>query len=183
MQTNANILKISKSVLRILILFLMLTTIKCLTCAENSVNAGLVMKGTASYYSSRFNGRRTSSGEIFNNKNYTAAHKSLPFGTYVMVTNLKNDKSVIVKINDRFYPHKGHLIDITMAAATEIDMIRHGRANIIMEVIEQEKVPGLVFTDSILSSAVTYKIYAGKINVLRYITKPKQTIQIPLMVN
>ena len=183
MQTNANILKISKSILRILILFLMLTVIKCLTFAENPVNTGLVMKGTASYYSSRFNGRRTSSGEIFNNKNYTAAHRSLPFGTYVMVTNLKNNKSVIVKINDRFYPRKSHLIDITMAAATEIDMIRQGRANIIMEVLEQEKVPGLVFTDSILSSAVTYKIYAGEISVLRYITKPKQTIQIPFSGN
>lgn len=153
----------------------------CLINAEDSIKSGLVIKGTASYYSSKFNGRRTSSGEIFNNKNYTAAHRSLPFGTYVMVTNQKNDKSVIVKVNDRFYPRKGHLIDITLAAATEIDMLRQGRANVTIEVIQPEKVPGLVFTDSILSSAVTYKIYAGKINILKYISKPKHTIQAPLI--
>ena len=68
---------------------------------KNFKKSSEFITGVASYYHNKFNGRRTSNGEIFNNKNLTAAHKTLPLGTWVKVTNLNNDSVVIVKINDR----------------------------------------------------------------------------------
>jgi len=92
--------------------------------------------GTASFYNKKFNGRKTSSGEKLNNGIYTAAHPSIPFGTMVRVTNQKNGKWVVVKINDRFSPRKGHILDLTYSAAQEIDMIRQGIAHIKLEVLD-----------------------------------------------
>lgn len=74
-------------------------------------------KGSATFYSNAFNGRRTSSGEVFNNNLLTAAHKSMAFGTTVKVTNIKNDSVVILKINDRLPKSSSHIIDVTLAAA------------------------------------------------------------------
>lgn len=74
----------------------------------------------ASYYSDKLNGRRTASGKRFNNNEYTAAHKKLKFGTKVKVTNLKNDKWVVVTITDRGPYTKGHEIDLTKKAFREI---------------------------------------------------------------
>lgn len=92
--------------------------------------------GTASYYSRKFNGRRTSSGERLDNSKLTAAHRSIPFGTFVRVTNQSNGKSVIVKINDRFYPGKDHLIDLTYAAAERIGMVQQGIARVRLDVLD-----------------------------------------------
>lgn len=82
--------------------------------------------GLASFYSESFNGRKTANGEIYQSSRYTAAHKTLPFGTKVKVTNLSNGKSVKVRINDRgpFVP--GRIIDLTRAAARKIDMENAG---------------------------------------------------------
>lgn len=74
----------------------------------------------ASYYSDKLNGRKTASGQVFNNFKYTAAHKTLKFGTKVKVTNIVNDKSVIVTINDRGPFTKGREIDLTKKAFMEI---------------------------------------------------------------
>jgi rare lipoprotein A len=74
----------------------------------------------ASYYSDKLNGRKTASGQVFNNSKYTAAHKTLKFGTKVKVTNIVNDKSVIVTINDRGPFTKGREIDLTKKAFMEI---------------------------------------------------------------
>ena len=74
----------------------------------------------ASYYSDKLNGRKTASGQIFNNSKYTAAHKTLKFGTKVKVTNTVNDKYVIVTINDRGPFTKGREIDLTKKAFMEI---------------------------------------------------------------
>ncbi len=74
----------------------------------------------ASYYSDKLNGRKTASGQVFNNSKYTAAHKTLKFGTKVKVTNVVNDKSVIVTINDRGPFIKGREIDLTKKAFMEI---------------------------------------------------------------
>ena len=68
---------------------------------ENTVKDAYFQTGGASFYGGKWNGRRTASGEIFNTSQMTAAHKTLPFGTKVRVTNLSNGKSVVVKINDR----------------------------------------------------------------------------------
>ena len=86
----------------------------------------LTQTGKASYYSNKFNGRKTASGEIFRNSKKIAAHKTLPFGTKVKVTNLKNGKSVKVRIADRgpFVP--GRIIDLSRKAARKIGLLDEG---------------------------------------------------------
>jgi len=88
--------------------------------------------GYASYYSDKFNGRPTSNGESFSNARYTAAHKKLPFGTKVKVTNLGNGKSVIVRINDRGPFVVGRIIDLSKAAAAAIGMLNEGTAKVTL---------------------------------------------------
>ncbi|MEY4288958.1 MAG: hypothetical protein RLZZ30_1046 [Bacteroidota bacterium] len=90
-------------------------------------------KGTASYYSSSMNGHKTSSGEVFQNTGFTAAHKSLPLGTYVRVINLKNDSSVVLKVNDRLSKSSSHLIDVTLAAAKKLNFVRNGITTVTVE--------------------------------------------------
>ncbi len=97
---------------------------------------GEVYRGKASYYANKFNGRKTSSGEIFSNKKLTAAHRSLPFGTKVLVTNLKNGKSIIVRINDRGPFIKGRIIDLSLAAAEQLDMIHSGVVQVEIKVLK-----------------------------------------------
>ncbi len=87
-------------------------------------------KGVASYYSDYYEGKTTANGEIFRHSKETAAHKTLPFGTRVEVTNLKNNKSVIVRVNDRGPYVKGRIIDLTKTAAKELDMIGDGVAKV-----------------------------------------------------
>lgn len=86
--------------------------------------------GTATYYASYFHGRKTSSGERFSNQKYTAAHRTLPFGTEVTVTNLSNGKSVVVKINDRGPFNKRYIIDLSQKAAKEIGIFRSGSGKV-----------------------------------------------------
>jgi len=94
-----------------------------------------VMYGKASYYADKFEGRPTSSGENFSNSGLTAAHKSLPFGTLVRVTNLENNRQVVVKINDRGPYVAGRIIDLSRKAAEEIDMLRQGVVEVKIEVL------------------------------------------------
>lgn len=93
------------------------------------------MRGRASWYGSRFHGRRTASGERFNAWAYTAAHRSLPFGTKVRVTNLRNGRAVVVRINDRGPYSGGRVIDLSKAAAQAIGMLRAGTAPVRIEII------------------------------------------------
>ena len=92
---------------------------------------------TASYYADKFHGRKTSSGEIFNMYDYTAAHKTLPFGTLLRVTNLANGKYVTVKVNDRGPFVKGRELDVSKAAAVKLDMIKTGTAKVKIEILEK----------------------------------------------
>jgi len=87
-------------------------------------------KGLASYYADSYEGKTTANGEIYRQGKITAAHKTLPFGTKVEVTNLSNNKSVIVRINDRGPYIRGRIIDLTKAAAREIDMVGAGVAKV-----------------------------------------------------
>lgn len=89
--------------------------------------------GKASYYASKFNGRRTASGEKFRSSKRTAAHKTLPFGTKVKVTNLRNGKSVKVRINDRGPFAAGRIIDLSKKAARRIDMVQEGVGSVKIE--------------------------------------------------
>jgi rare lipoprotein A len=91
--------------------------------------------GKASYYSMKFQFRKTASGERFNNCAMTAAHKSLPFGTCVMVTNTDNGKTVLVRINDRGPYVKGRIIDLTQAAFSKIEHIEKGIAEVKIKVV------------------------------------------------
>ena len=92
--------------------------------------------GKASFYSKSWDGRRTSSGEKLNSNLYTAAHKTLPFGTLVRVTNLSNCNWVIVKINDRGPHIKNRIIDLSWGAAKHLGMIAVGIAEVEVEVLE-----------------------------------------------
>lgn len=95
--------------------------------------------GIASYYHNKFNGRKTSSGEIFRNDSLTAAHKTMPLGTWVKVTNLKNDSVVIVKINDRLPKWSTRSIDLTTAAARQLNFIRAGLTKVKIELLQAEE--------------------------------------------
>ncbi len=92
--------------------------------------------GEASYYGKKFNGRRTANGEKYNMYALTAAHVSYPFNTIIRVTNLENNKIVIVRINDR-YPTSGkRIIDLSYEAAKTIGMIKSGTAEVRLDVLK-----------------------------------------------
>lgn len=93
---------------------------------DNSVK----VKGKATYYATKFHGRRTSNGEIYSNKKMTAAHLKLPFGTIVRVTNLENGRTVEVRVNDRGPHTKAYIIDVSQAAAKELGFYGKGVANV-----------------------------------------------------
>jgi rare lipoprotein A len=95
-------------------------------------------RGIASWYGSKFHGRRTSSGEPYDMHLATAAHKSLPLPTYAEVTNLDNGRSMIVKINDRGPFHKGRIIDLSYAAAIKLGVDKTGTANVEVRAIDVE---------------------------------------------
>lgn len=100
---------------------------------------GMIWYGEASWYGRKFHGRKTSNGEKFDKNELTAAHKFLPFNTNVLVTNLKNNKSVIVRINDRG-PFKGNrIIDLSEEAASMIDSKREGIAYVKVQVLPSIK--------------------------------------------
>jgi rare lipoprotein A len=94
-----------------------------------------VLSGVASWYGPGFHGRTTANGERYNMNELTAAHKSLKFGTKVRVTNEKNGKSVVVRINDRGPYIGSRIIDLSKQAAQAIDMIGPGTATVTVEVL------------------------------------------------
>lgn len=94
------------------------------------------IEGEASYYARNFQGRRTASGEFFTNYDYTAAHRTLPFGTYLNVVNKKNNYNVIVRVNDRGPYAKNRVIDLSEAAARRIGSYHHGLVEVHLEVLD-----------------------------------------------
>lgn len=96
----------------------------------------VIGRGSASYYAAKFHGRRTASGETFDNADMTAAHRTLPFGSLVRVTNPANGRSVVVRINDRGPFSAGRSIDVSRAAADELGMIARGHATVELALIE-----------------------------------------------
>lgn len=101
-----------------------------------------VQYGIASFYSDKFEGRKTSNGEIFRQQKMTAAHNTLPLGTYVKVVNLRNQRSVVVKINDRLHHKNTRLVDLSRAAATKLGFIRSGTTRVRVEILGMEPPPG-----------------------------------------
>lgn len=90
----------------------------------------ITVRGKATYYASKFHGRRTSNGEVYSNKKMTAAHLKLPFGTMVTVTNLNNGRTVEVRVNDRGPHTKAFIIDVSQAAAKELGFYGKGVARV-----------------------------------------------------
>ena len=112
-------------------------------CAGSNVNhqsdqglSGYNESGKASYYAMKYQFRKTASGERFNQAAFTAAHRTLPFGTRVQVTNVQNKKSVIVRINDRGPFVKGRVIDLSRAAFSRIGNLSAGIIEVRIEVVE-----------------------------------------------
>ena len=102
---------------------------------EAMENARDLGSGVASYYGARFAGRPTASGELFDPSELTAAHRSLPFGSKVLVTSERTGESVIVTINDRGPFHRGRIIDLSRAAASQIGLVRQGLGSVRLALI------------------------------------------------
>ncbi len=103
----------------------------------------LAEQGVASYYADKFNGRKTSNGETYDMHQLTAAHRTLPFGTTVLVTNKSNGKNVTVRINDRGPFKDDRVIDLSLEAAKAIDMIGPGTAPVALQVLQLGRVDSL----------------------------------------
>jgi len=112
--------------------------------------------GLASWYRPDFHGKKTASGEIFNTYDYTAAHKTLPFGTYVKVVSLENDKEVIVRINDRGPFAESRIIDLSKAAANELGFIDQGvmKVKISIHKPNENEVVTPVIVEDIVGKAI-----------------------------
>jgi rare lipoprotein A len=104
-----------------------------------SAQKPFIQKGKASYYADKFEGRKTASGEVYHHFKSTAAHPTLPFGTRVKVTNLANNKSTIVRINDRGPFVKGRIIDLSKSAAKKLNYLKEGIAVVKIEVLANGK--------------------------------------------
>ncbi len=96
----------------------------------------LTLEGTVSYYADDFHGKETSNGETFDMNDLTCAQRSFPFGTKVRVTNLENGKSVVVRVNDRGPFVEGRIMDLSLAAAKQIDLIKTGTTRARLEVLQ-----------------------------------------------
>ena len=108
---------------------------------QNYVPEGIAQTGIASWYGPEFHGKSTSSKEIYDMNDLTAAHKTLPLGTFVMVTNLSNGRAVTVRINDRGPFAKDRVIDLSYAAAKALDMIGPGTAPVRIDVLKNISPP------------------------------------------
>lgn len=111
------------------------TTPGTTTTAPASSTATTVLRGRASWYGSYFQGRRTTSGERYNRFAYTCAHKTLPFGTRLRVTNVKNGKSVVVRVSDRGPFRHQRIIDLSEIAARPLGVVECGAATVVAEVV------------------------------------------------
>jgi rare lipoprotein A len=103
-----------------------------------------VERGLASWYGSKFHGRRTSSGEVYDMHKMTAAHKTLPLPSYVQVTNLENGRTAVVRVNDRGPFHGGRVIDLSYAAAKKLGVVSAGTAKVEVRSIDPRDHGGLV---------------------------------------
>ena len=134
-RNGSKLSRISKRVFCVLIYF---TVLGCSSAPAKSDSnwIGYTESGKASYYAMKFQSKKTASGELYDKAKKTAAHKKLPFGTKVKVTNTKNSKSVIVKINDRGPFAKGRIVDLSSSAFSSIAKLDAGVIDVKIEVIK-----------------------------------------------
>lgn len=114
----------------------------CLGQVPGAAQTGTeTLKGNCFYYSDTFHGRTVASGELYDKESLTAAHNTLPFGTMVKVTNLKNNKSIVVQVNDRYPPgvSDSKIIEVTTRGARELGMLEEGKAEVQIETVQTAK--------------------------------------------
>lgn len=148
-----NPLKLRKALLKYGPVIVLLNCMSAVCIAQRDS----VQMGIASYYHPKFEGRKTSNGEIFRNDSLTAAHKKLPFGTYVRVTNLYNDSVVIVRINDRLPQNSKRSIDLTQAAAKKLNMMRSGIVKAKIEILPPARKDTLLTADTLILASLPVK--------------------------
>lgn len=100
-----------------------------------------VFYGQASFYANKFIGRKTATGEIFSQKKLTCACNVLPLGTWIKVTNLRNKRSVVVKVNDRIHPRMKRIVDLSRAAAEKLGYISRGLTRVKVEPVDKNENP------------------------------------------
>lgn len=144
-------------------------TINGKTYYPTVVNVGDKASGIASWYGPNFHGKKTSNGEIYNMHNMTAAHKTLPMNTIVRVTNLKNNRSAVVRINDRGPFVANRVIDLSKSAASQLDIIASGTAPVSMEVVgfaaSQTKVASNNFNSKAQNTASKEPVYNSETKI------------------
>lgn len=99
---------------------------------------GNALTGIASFYSASFEGKQTANGEIFRHSKLTCASNKFPLGTWLKVTNLKNKKTIVVKVNDRMHPRMKRLVDLTLAGAKALDFVAAGLTQVKAEVVKKK---------------------------------------------
>jgi rare lipoprotein A len=187
---NADIFSMKKN--NFILFALSLTVV--FPCFVQAQNAEIFrQEGIASWYGKEFEGRPTASGEIFDASQLTAAHPSLPFGTTLVVTNLHNNKKVTLRVNDRGPFVAARIIDVSRAAAEQLDMIITGTAPVVIESVEQvvvntsakeqtQTTPPIV--ESVGSTVVnTSDVYPATASSVIYVSQPQviKTEQIKLI--
>jgi len=108
------------------------------TTVKKSSKKPKILFGVASYYADKFNGRETANGEIYDSRKMTAACNVLPLGTWIRVTNLVNNRSVVVKTNDRMHIRMKRVVDLSRAAAEKLGYIGRGLTKVKVEVLEKK---------------------------------------------
>lgn len=131
--------------------------------SAQSENDTAVSDENASFYHDRFHGQETSNGESYNKNDFTAAHKNLPFNTFLLVTNKLNNKSVVVRVNDRGPFVKSRVVDLTRSAAIKIDMVPFGVVPVKVETMTY--LDRLEINDSIFVDKEVWDCYANKISL------------------
>ena len=123
--------------MRLLLLELQISNINCPLKTKSSFNTHRkTMKGISSFYAEDFHGKLTANGEVYDMYGLTAAHKTLPLNTIVRVTNISNNKSLILRINDRGPYVKGRILDCSYGAAKKLGFVNDGTTDVKIEVIE-----------------------------------------------
>lgn len=115
---------------------LVFVTIFLFYMSKAKADTGVYQTGMASWYGAAHHGKKTASGERFNMHGLTAAHRKLPLGTMVKVTNVANGKSVVVKVNDKGPFHGNRVLDLSKGAAQKLDMLKSGTAKVAIEVLK-----------------------------------------------
>jgi rare lipoprotein A len=109
------------------------------TSGPRSAKPARIQYGTASFYADKFEGRQTATGEIFSQQKMTAAHNTLPLGTWIRVTNLTNKKTVVVRVNDRLHHKNPRLVDLSKTAAKKLGYTGQGLTRVRVEVLGKKE--------------------------------------------